>query len=307
MEQKSVHGLTIDPAFSTLIHPLSNEERLQLEENILRDGCIDPIVVWNNVIVDGHNRYSICKKHQIPFAVKEMTFSCKEEAVAWICANQLGRRNISIETRRYLIGKQYEAEVVARKVISKAGNNQYQTKYIDPKKTGHGAKSQKDHKLNSTAQRIAEQHKISRRSVDRCIAFTKAIDLLETHNPKLAEDIMSGNHKFSLEKISDLAKAESQHPQVSETPMNRSGIDSRKGSGLKPSVKDMPKYDPDREATTLSLTVPSWKESIDRVISVIDLDSVSEGAKKQMRKALLDLIASSQKLISAIQAMDNPD
>ena len=307
MGQKSVYSLTIDPTFSTLIHPLSKEERLQLEENILRDGCIDPIVVWNNVIVDGHNRYSICVHHQIPFAVKEMTFRCKEEAVAWICANQLGRRNISIETRRYLIGKQYESEVIARRVISKAGNNQYQTKYVDPKKVGPGAKSQKAQKMNSTAQRVAEQHNISRRSVDRCIAFTKAIDLLETNNPKLAEDIMSGNHKFSLEKISELAKAESQHPLVSEIPLERSGIDSRKCSGPKPSVKDMPKYDPDREATTLSLTVPSWKESIDRVISVIDMDSVSEGAKKQMCKALLDLIASSQKLISAIQGIDNPD
>ena len=304
MEQKPLYSLSTDRAFSTLIHPLSKEERLQLEENILRDGCIDPIIVWNNVIIDGHNRYSICQKHQIPFEVRHMNFSCRHEAIAWICANQLGRRNISVETRRYLIGKQYEAEIIARRVVSKAGNNQYQTKYVEPGTEKPEDRSQKDYKMRSTGQKIAKQNNISRRTADRCIAFSKAIDLLETNNPKLAKEIMSGERKIPLEKISEIAKAEALHSQVPDSSPGRREPDSRKNPIPKPSIKDMPIYDPDGEATTLSLTVPSWKESINRVVSVIDMEKVSPGAKEQMHKVLCDLIASAQKLIAVIQGSE---
>ena len=59
--------LKIDPEFKDLIRPLRRKEYLQLEENILDEGCRDPIIVWNDYIIDGHNRYSICTKYSIPF------------------------------------------------------------------------------------------------------------------------------------------------------------------------------------------------------------------------------------------------
>ena len=127
MDEKTIRPLKIEPKFKNLIRPLQRKEYLQLEQNILSDGCRDPIITWNGVIVDGHNRYEICMRHQIPFAVLEMDFSCEAEAIAWICANQLGRRNISEETRKYLIGKQFEAEKLAGAVKNPNGNNQYST------------------------------------------------------------------------------------------------------------------------------------------------------------------------------------
>lgn len=87
--------LKTDEEFKHLIRPLRQREYTQLEQNILSDGCRDPIVVWNDIIVDGHNRYEICMRCDIPFEVKEMEFECREAAIAWICANQLGRRNIT--------------------------------------------------------------------------------------------------------------------------------------------------------------------------------------------------------------------
>ena len=59
----SLH-LTIDPEFEGKIPPLREEELKQLEENILADGVvINPLIVWDGVIVDGHNRYRILQKH----------------------------------------------------------------------------------------------------------------------------------------------------------------------------------------------------------------------------------------------------
>ena len=107
--------LEIDPEFKTLIRPLRKDEYLQLEVNLAVDGCREPITTWNNIIIDGHNRYEICNRLHIPYAIREMPFENREQAIVWICSNQLGRRNITEETRRYLIGKQYELEKVARK------------------------------------------------------------------------------------------------------------------------------------------------------------------------------------------------
>ena len=87
--------MTIDPEFKRLLPALRPEEFSLLEESILSEGCRDPIVVWENIIVDGHNRYEICQKNHLEFKTEQMSFSCREEAIRWICLNQMGRRNIS--------------------------------------------------------------------------------------------------------------------------------------------------------------------------------------------------------------------
>lgn len=105
--------LNINPEFQSLIPPLSEEEFNQLEQNIVSDGFIrDPIVLWKNTqeIVDGHNRYRIAQAHpEIPFDTISMDFDCKEEAIEWICLNQLGRRNINDIQKTILVGMAHEA------------------------------------------------------------------------------------------------------------------------------------------------------------------------------------------------------
>ena len=108
----NLNALKVDPEFQGKIPPLTFEELNQLEANILRDGrIINPIIVWEGLIVDGHNRFIIAKKHpEIPYTVHETEFANRYEAIIWICKNQLGRRNLTPEQKKYLIGKQYEAE-----------------------------------------------------------------------------------------------------------------------------------------------------------------------------------------------------
>lgn len=81
--------------FKELIPPLSPEEFEQLEKNILEEGIRDPLVVWNGVLIDGHNRYEIAKKHGLDYETVERDFCSEDEARAWIIQNQLGRRNLS--------------------------------------------------------------------------------------------------------------------------------------------------------------------------------------------------------------------
>ena len=111
----NLNALKIDPEFQGKIPPLTFEELNQLEANILRDGrIINPIIVWQGLIVDGHNRYTIVQEHpEISFSTMPLPFESREEVLAWICKNQLGRRNLTPEQKKYLIGKQYEAEKCA--------------------------------------------------------------------------------------------------------------------------------------------------------------------------------------------------
>lgn len=88
--------------FKELIPPLSPEEFEQLEKNILEEGIRDPLVVWNGVLVDGHNRYEIAKKHHLDYETVERDFYNDDEARAWIIENQFGRRNLSAYDRSVL-------------------------------------------------------------------------------------------------------------------------------------------------------------------------------------------------------------
>ena len=97
--------LKIDPEFQSKIPPLQFEEEQQLEQNIIAEGrLLNPIITWNGYIIDGHTRYRILKKHGfIKFEVEEIQLANKYEALAWICKNQLGRRNLSPERKKFLL------------------------------------------------------------------------------------------------------------------------------------------------------------------------------------------------------------
>ena len=107
--------LKIDPEFQSKIPPLQFEEEQQLEQNIIAEGrLLNPIITWNGYILDGHTRYRILKKHGfIKFEVEEIQLANKYEALAWICKNQLGRRNLSPERKKFLLGKEYESTKLA--------------------------------------------------------------------------------------------------------------------------------------------------------------------------------------------------
>jgi len=86
--------LKIDPEFKALIPPLSKDEREQLEKNLVADGCRDPLVVWNDTLLDGHNRYEICTRLNISYTYVDKFFQDRVEATIWIINNQFGRRNL---------------------------------------------------------------------------------------------------------------------------------------------------------------------------------------------------------------------
>ena len=105
--------LEIRTEFQNLIPPLSLEELNGLEDSIKKEGCRDPLVVWNNTIIDGHHRYAICTKHNIPFNTRDVQgLDTDIDVKLWMINNQFSRRNLPTETRLALAYrfKEFEAE-----------------------------------------------------------------------------------------------------------------------------------------------------------------------------------------------------
>lgn len=89
-------NITINEELRKYIDPLTENEYAALERSILDEGCRDALVVWNDVLIDGHNRYEICCKHGLEFkTVRNTRFTSIEEVFLWMIDNQLGRRSVT--------------------------------------------------------------------------------------------------------------------------------------------------------------------------------------------------------------------
>ena len=156
---KEESKIKIDQEFQFLIPALSEDEYSQLVQNILIDGCTDPIKVWegHGIVLDGHNRYKICTDNGIEYKVHPIELETREDAINWIIENQLGRRNLTESQKSYLRGKRYNNE----------------------KKLAHRPEKgdQSDHL--KTSEKIAQEEKIGSATVRRDAKYAEAVDLLK--------------------------------------------------------------------------------------------------------------------------------
>jgi hypothetical protein len=306
MTGKGYEKLKIDAEFKNLIRPLSREEYAQLEANLAVDGCREPITTWNNTIVDGHNRYEICNRLHIPYAIQEMSFDGREEAIAWICGNQLGRRNITEETRKYLIGRQYEAEKDINFRRNTNGYNQH-TKSPDsnmPDTRNVSMNKARRESSRRTATRLGDKYHISSGAVQKYAKYSQALDTLGEKAPELVPKILSGNYKIShdnivalsemdMEEVKELSSkiglGSASYIRYSESRRDLAGQPDKKSAQKPasiPAIKTMPEYDPDSLAKGLAFTIPSWAGSIERTRTKSDMNAVSPETKNQLREAL---------------------
>ncbi len=89
-------NITVLEELKAYIDPLTPEEYQALERSILSEGCRDALVLWGDILVDGHNRYGICQKHGLPFnTVQNTRFQSMEDVHLWMIDQHLGRRSVS--------------------------------------------------------------------------------------------------------------------------------------------------------------------------------------------------------------------
>ena len=92
---KALYELEKREIFENALPRPKEDERCYLSADLEEHGCLNPIMTYHGVIIDGHTRYDICHEIGIPFEVEEMEFEDDEAALLWILRNQLGRRNLT--------------------------------------------------------------------------------------------------------------------------------------------------------------------------------------------------------------------
>ncbi|MEY8334270.1 hypothetical protein AALB53_14360 [Lachnospiraceae bacterium 47-T17] len=184
--------LIIDPEFRDKIPPLTEDEFTLLEENILSDGAVfSPLIVWDGTILDGHNRYEIIQKHpELTYAVHKMSFDNRYEALSWICKHQLGRRNLTPQQKKYLIGQRYEAEKMAH------GGERVATVQNEPLPSSHKTRAQ-----------IANDTSTSESYVMRAGWYAQGVDAAEEALPGIKQEILTGAIKPTETAVAAVAKA----------------------------------------------------------------------------------------------------
>lgn len=174
--------------YSSVIAKLDPEEYKKLEENIVKEGCIDDIVVnKDSVILDGHNRYEICNKHNIDFKTKELN---PDNEIQWIYLHQLGRRNLTDDQRKIYIGKLY----------------------IDTKQEHGGDRVSSGQNVHlKTSQIIAEKLKINEKTVRRDANYVTALNKIEKNNSGFVEKKLNKQIKIAEKDIVKIAKTPEKH------------------------------------------------------------------------------------------------
>lgn len=249
--------IIVDPRFRDKIPKPSEEERRRLEENILADGIVrEPLVLWagTNILVDGHNRWNVIKRHpEIPYSTIEREFANEWEAIAWICRNQLGRRNISKVVYDKLIQEEYEA-------IQKSYGGDRKSESFDGKKSS-GENPHLNDKTPKTRKIIADEHGITEQAVRSAVEWGRGLDAAEEVVPGFKDEILSGHTSAKKSEIAEMRKMEPE--QIAEkveeirnpTPKQRFPSGKKLQSGKAPSKEELAIQNADRRALDKNATV----------------------------------------------------
>jgi hypothetical protein len=191
--------ILVDPEIQNLIPPLKPDELAKLRESILEEGCRDPLVLWKDsgILLDGHNRYEICIGLDQPYQTVEKEFPDKNRAMLWVLRNQLGRRNLSDYQFKLMVGREYELE----KKISWGGDRKSET--TKGNQLGHNDLVDSQ----STYERLAEEHNISPKTVQRSADLFRSHQVIQQAAPEVARKLESEEIKAPQKDVQVIGKA----------------------------------------------------------------------------------------------------
>ena len=293
--------IVIDPEFSRICIPATEEQYKALEKSLLEEGCKEPIYIWNSVIVDGHKRYSICSFEEIEYVVKELYFPSRDDAIAWICRKRLAEVSSDTLLYKYLTGKWYRSlrprynEMIRAGVVEAPIDNRGRVR---------------------TSKIMAQDLDVSYSNVENGEAYAHCMDKIAVADPDIFEALMSGKIKASIREVRLLSQRNRKvrsdvrrrlYPERDmqiQTGMSNTEPEDNDGFMLMTGIKNMPAFDPDMEISGLALTIPTWMASIARAERKTDMTLASESAKKKLAISLRNLEAQIKTTLEAIECTE---
>lgn len=195
--EKIKKQIVILESLKQFIPPLSSEEYKQLETNILKHGCKDPLTVWETteqkagigegqepifILIDGHNRHKICTQFGVDFKIGILDFEDLDGVKDYMIDFQLGRRNLNPEQISYFRGLRYNRE-----------------------KTGKGQYNRVGGESVDIAEKLAAEHSVSPRTIKNDGDYAKGVEKLPT---EIKSELLAGKIDLSKDEVQRLGKIE---------------------------------------------------------------------------------------------------
>ena len=164
------------------------------------------MVVWQEqrILLDGHNRYELCTKHNLPYRTVEISLPNIHAAKVRMIDNQLGRRNLTEGQMSYLRGERYKLE--------KQGHG-------GDRKSEEKSSSQNDHSIK-TAEKLSTQYKVSPKTIQRDASYASDINAIAAvADTQGARIVMETEGKLGRKEVKALRDKRSGHTQGEVWPL----------------------------------------------------------------------------------------
>lgn len=304
MEQKE---LKIDPELRDLLPPLTDDEYKQLEKNIVENGFDKnfPIMEWHGFIVDGHNRYDICKKHNITnYAIGTLAYKTKEEVMQWMLDIQLGRRNLS-PIQRIAIAEKYRSIYEKQAKENQGTRNDLKDNFVP-----NLAQSKPDNRVNT---KLAEVAGVGKET------YRMGAKILNSNNEEVKEAVMLGkmsinagynkikedskqkentNNETTTITLSSIKKNETRQPIISEeTKQICSDLKTEKSKEYLDSIWDY-------KISVIECMNADFEMYYDGFVSILN-DMKNRVTQKQLDECIANAENNITKLLAAIELAKN--
>jgi ParB-like chromosome segregation protein Spo0J len=252
-----ITDLIVDPALHSLIPPLTDSEYAALKENIVKDGCREPLTIWkdHNIILDGHNRYKICKEGDLRYQIVEIELADLTAAKIWIIKNQRGRRNLN-ESQRAMMAVKLE-KLYAEPAKERKGTRTDLGQKLEPSEVGRSAdKAAND--MGVSHQTVSYAKKVSKKGIPELVELAKSGKIAVSAAAKVAAlesqvqtkvvekfetEIKKGNHPRVGDVISKIAPKDAKNtPENHFKKVNKSlntCLKLLEGTDFAPDQKDL--------------------------------------------------------------------
>lgn len=277
-------SIVLDEEFENLIKPLSDIESHRLQFNLVVKNTAK-IRVWQNIVICDSNIYRMCIECKIPYELEDQMFLNRNEALAFVCSEQLRREELTYEYKKYLIGKLFNLE-------------------------RRGLNSRKVTKL-SVASVLGNTYDVSAGAIQKYGMYAESIDHLFDVAPDLARIVLDDRLRISHESTIELARfpkdelsiitqitkdrrtkrmtfSEIKHEiRWKNYTAVKASPKPRKDDNVE--IKKMPAYDPDADIMSIALTIPSWIKAINRAVEHTDIAATTQKGRYSFKEQLYAL------------------
>lgn len=289
MECERAIQFRVDSEFARLIQPFSHEEILRIFND---PSTLKPLVfhVWKGILVDDAGYYKPALQLNVPFEISPLLKKTREEIIIDICNKQLKRTDLTIIMKKYLIGKMSLAEQLKNELSVNHSGHEFTKTEI--------------------RRHIGSEYEYGFNSVRDFEFGAITIDNFFEIDQTFAENILSEKSNISYSCLIAMSKLPPNKLRYIADNISQSGFKLKeliKSINVKPdssrkydtSVKITPGYDPDAEISSLSLTIPSWINSIERAHKAMTCQ-ISDAAAGKLFDRLCDLNKSIEQIMKFV-------